>query len=205
MRSIVLNTVAAFAFVGMAVTTVTANTDTVEEEPEFGVLTVADGVETTYYTCTACHSERIIAQQGLTYDRWDELIDWMVEEQGLGEPDKEDREEILVYLSTNYGAAAGAHRGPVGNPDVKIEDREESEYGVLVVAEGVDTVFYTCSACHSERIIAQQGQTRRGWEDLIEWMVDEQGLGQPDDEDMKVILDYLEAYYNEDRANYPSN
>ena len=205
MRSIVLNTVAAFAFVGMAVTTVTANTDTVEEEPEFGVLTVADGVETTYYTCSGCHSERIIAQQGLTYDRWDELLDWMVEEQGLGEPDKEDREEILVYLSTNYGAAAGAHSGPVSNPDVKIEDREESEYGVLVVAEGVDTVFYTCSGCHSERIIAQQGQTRHGWEDMIEWMVDEQGLGQPDDEDMKVILDYLEAYYNEDRANYPSN
>ena len=103
MRSIVFNTVAAFAFVGMAVTTVTANTDTVEEEePEFGVLTVADGVETTYYTCSGCHSERIIAQQGMTRDNWDELLDWMIEDQGMGEPDDEDRNEILNYLAAYY-------------------------------------------------------------------------------------------------------
>lgn len=129
----------------------------------------------------------------------------MVEDQGLGEPDEADRKEILAYLSTNYDAAAGASHRPVGDPNVTIKGSEDAEFGVLVAGEGVDTVFYTCSGCHSERIVAQQGLTRDGWDELIEWMVDEQGLGQPDDEDMNVILDYLAAYYNEDRANYPSN
>lgn len=72
------------------------------EEPEFGVLHVAEGVETTYYTCTACHSEMIIAQQGLPRERWDALLDWMVEEQGMSEPAPEDRAEILDYLSEHY-------------------------------------------------------------------------------------------------------
>ena len=206
MRSIVFNTVAAFAFVGMAVTTVTADTDTVEEEePEFGVLTVADGVETTYYTCSGCHSEKIIAQQGLSHDRWDELLTWMVDKQGMGEPDEEDRKELLAYLSTNYGAAAGASSGPVSNPNVSIANREDSEFGVLTVADGVETTFYTCSGCHSERIIAQQGMTRDNWDELLDWMIEDQGMGEPDDEDRNEILNYLAAYYNEDRANYPSN
>jgi len=74
-----------------------------EEEPEFGVLHPAAGVETTYYTCTGCHSEMIIAQQGLTRDGWDEMLEWMVEEQGMYELDAEDREVVLNYLAAHYG------------------------------------------------------------------------------------------------------
>ena len=101
MRSILFSTVIAFAF-GMAITDVKAEPKTVEEEPEFGTLFVADGVESTYYTCAGCHSERIIAQQGLTRDNWDELLDWMIEDQGMSEIDDEDRTEILDYLAAHY-------------------------------------------------------------------------------------------------------
>ena len=69
---------------------------------EFGVLHEAEGVEVTYYSCTACHSERIVAQQGLTRDRWDAMLDWMVEEQGMPELEAEDRAAILDYLSEHY-------------------------------------------------------------------------------------------------------
>ncbi len=75
---------------------------TEEEPPEFGVLVEAPGVEETYYGCVACHSEMIIAQQGLTREAWDELLVWMVEEQGMPEFDADEREIILDYLATHY-------------------------------------------------------------------------------------------------------
>lgn len=73
-----------------------------EDGNEFGQLVDAPGVETTYYTCVACHSEMIIAQQGLSRAHWDELLDWMVEEQGMAELEEEERDEILDYLATHY-------------------------------------------------------------------------------------------------------
>ncbi len=71
--------------------------------PDFGVLVDEPGVEATFYACTACHSEMIVAQQGLTRERWDKLLDWMVEEQGMVELDADRRAEILDYLSVHYG------------------------------------------------------------------------------------------------------
>ena len=73
-----------------------------EESPEFGILKAADGVEATFYACTACHSEMIVAQQGLSRDHWDELLEWMVDEQGMSEIDEPDRTEILDYLAAHY-------------------------------------------------------------------------------------------------------
>jgi hypothetical protein len=83
------------------------------------------------------------------------------------------------------------------------EEEERPEYGVLVVAKGVDTTFYTCAACHSERIVAQQGLTRDGWEELLVWMVDEQGMWEIEEPDLSEILDYLATNYNVDRPNFP--
>ena len=73
-----------------------------EDSSEFGYLVDEPGAETTYYTCTACHSELMIAQQGLTRERWDKLLIWMVEEQGMHPLDPEDRETVLDYLSAHY-------------------------------------------------------------------------------------------------------
>jgi len=70
---------------------------------DFGVLVTAPGASKTFYSCTPCHSERIVAQQGLTRGGWDELLDWMVEEQGMAELDADVREVILGYLETEYG------------------------------------------------------------------------------------------------------
>ena len=72
------------------------------DEAAFGVLKVAEGVDVTYYTCTACHSEMLVAQQGLTRERWDSLLDWMIEEQGMHELAPEERDTILDYLATHY-------------------------------------------------------------------------------------------------------
>ncbi|PVH27287.1 cytochrome C-552 [Pararhodobacter oceanensis] len=72
--------------------------------PEFGNLPDAEGVEETFYQCVACHSTAIILQQSLTDARWDYLWTWMIEEQGMFEPEDEIRDEILTYLKTHFSS-----------------------------------------------------------------------------------------------------
>jgi cytochrome c len=53
--------------------------------------------------CITCHSLAIVKQQGLSRKRWDELLDWMVEEQGMPEYDENTRTVILDYLERHFG------------------------------------------------------------------------------------------------------
>ncbi|MEX1235329.1 MAG: aldehyde dehydrogenase [Roseovarius sp.] len=82
-------------------------------------------------------------------------------------------------------------------------DEEETEFGQLVDEPGVEVTYYTCIACHSEMIIAQQGLSRDHWDDLLVWMVEEQGMMEIDEPERSEILDYLSTHYNEDRPNFP--
>ena len=72
-------------------------------EDDFGGLPEAPGQEEVFYLCNACHSIRLVTQQRLSRQRWDELLDWMVEEQGMAELAADDRAVILEYLTTHYG------------------------------------------------------------------------------------------------------
>ncbi|PVH28914.1 cytochrome C-552 [Pararhodobacter oceanensis] len=72
--------------------------------PDFGNLPDAEGVEETFYQCVACHSTAIILQQRLTDERWDYLWTWMIEDQGMYEPEDEIRDEILTYLKTHFSS-----------------------------------------------------------------------------------------------------
>jgi cytochrome c len=63
------------------------------------------GREEVYYTCTGCHSIRMVTQQGLSRERWDETLEWMVEEQGMDEiEDVALRDLILDYLADHFGS-----------------------------------------------------------------------------------------------------
>ena len=42
---------------------------------------------------------------------------------------------------------------------------------VLSLGTGRDETFYACTACHGFKLIAQQGMSRRQWEESIELMV----------------------------------
>lgn len=90
-------------------------TDDGGDEYEFGVLHNAPGVEATYYACTACHSEMIVAQQGLDREEWDKMFEWMVEEQGMSEIEEPDRTEILDYLEAHYNTDRPNFPRPLGN------------------------------------------------------------------------------------------
>ena len=73
----------------------------------------------------------------------------------------------------------------------------------LVAGKGVEVTYYSCTSCHSEMIVAQQGKTREGWDKLLVWMVDEQGMSELPPENRELILDYLAEHYNTDRPNFP--
>ena len=69
---------------------------------EFGGLPDGAGAEETFYQCTACHSTEIIKQQRVTDHRWDEVWTWMVDTQGMVEPDAETKTMILAYLKEHF-------------------------------------------------------------------------------------------------------
>lgn len=72
-------------------------------EDEWGGLPAGPGREEVFYLCQACHSLAIVKQQGLNRVDWDETLDWMVEEQGMPEPEPDEREALLDYLAAQYG------------------------------------------------------------------------------------------------------
>jgi hypothetical protein len=76
------------------------------QDEDLGGLAPGPGQEVVYYTCNVCHSIRLVTQQRLSRERWDKLLEGMVEEQGMAEPAPEDRELILDYLAAHYGADA---------------------------------------------------------------------------------------------------
>jgi cytochrome c len=79
------------------------------------------------------------------------------------------------------------------------------DVGVLHPMPGAQLTYDFCTACHSEMIIAQQGQTRDGWDEILVWMVDEMGMAELYEEDREQILDYLATYYGPDRPHFPKN
>ncbi len=70
---------------------------------EFGVMVAAPGASETFDACASCHSERIVAQQGLTREQWDELLDWMVDEHEMEPIQGSVRTTVLDYLAEHYG------------------------------------------------------------------------------------------------------
>ena len=73
------------------------------EPEEFGLMVAAPGASETFYACTPCHSERIVVQQGLTREQWDEALDLMVEEHEMEPIEGDARTVILDYLAEHYG------------------------------------------------------------------------------------------------------
>lgn len=81
-----------------------AGEEGVTANEELGGLPDGPGAEDTYYQCVACHSTEIIKQQRLTDARWDDLWQWMVEEQGMIEPEPETKAVIMEYLKTHFSS-----------------------------------------------------------------------------------------------------
>ncbi len=55
-----------------------------------------------FYACVACHSFKIVAQQGMSRERWDESLTWMTTRHSMPKLEGKDRENVLNYLSTVF-------------------------------------------------------------------------------------------------------
>jgi hypothetical protein len=56
----------------------------------------------TFYFCTACHSFKIVAAQGLSRERWDEVFNFMVQRHNMPDVQGEDRNKMLDYLAQAF-------------------------------------------------------------------------------------------------------
>ena len=75
--------------------------------------------------------------------------------------------------------------------------------GILVAGDGAAETYAYCIACHSERLVAQQGLTREGWEEVIVLMMEEHGMAPIESPSLERVLGYLSTHYGPDRPNYP--
>ena len=58
-----------------------------------------------------------------------------------------------------------------------------------------EQTFYTCTPCHGFKIVAQQGQSRRQWDETLDFMTQRHNMPRLEGNDRKIVLDYLEASF----------
>jgi hypothetical protein len=95
---------------------------------------------------------------------------------------------VLVSLTAALAAGPAAAQAPAFTP----RDESPEDYPD---AAGREQTFYACTPCHGFRIVAQQGQTRRQWDDTLDWMTQKHNMPRPNENDRKALLDYLETAF----------
>ena len=133
-----------------------------------------------------------------------------------GVPDAADRADLIAWLNLSSSSPldiASSRSAPETVPgagDAQSADAaatrggRPADLGVLVAREGAEETHAYCTACHSERIVAQQGLTRSDWEEVLEQMVEENGMTPIEAPDRDRVLSYLAAHYGPDRPNFPN-
>jgi len=111
------------------------------------------------------------------------------------------KRSLLIGLTLAATMGAGATTAEQLVTDDQGRSEVIYDVGQLHVAPGAQITYDMCTACHSEMIIAQQGQDRAGWDEILVWMVEDMGMWEIEEPDRTLILDYLAEYYGEDRPN----
>jgi hypothetical protein len=75
---------------------------------------------------------------------------------------------------------------------------EADEFEGLPPGTGREETFYACSACHSIKLVVQQGLSRSAWKETLQWMVEEQEMEPLEEAEYKLVLDYLATHLNTD-------
>jgi cytochrome c len=113
-----------------------------------------------------------------------------------------DRGNLIAYLNSQSEAPIDLAAAVEPAPSAAASDADP-EFGVLVSAKGAEETFAYCTACHSERIVVQQGLSKSDWEELMVWMIEEQEMDEIEEPDYSLIIGYLATHYNVDRPNFP--
>ena len=96
---------------------------------------------------------------------------------------------IRVLLSAGLVVAVLA-----GTAALARSAQSDDEYLGLPDAPGREEVVAYCAACHSLKLVVQQGLTREDWAELLIWMYDEQEMPELEPDEEKLVLDYLAKY-----------
>jgi mono/diheme cytochrome c family protein len=99
---------------------------------------------------------------------------------------------IRIGLVALAFALAGAGAAPAQTPAFTPRDEKPDDYPA---GPGRDETFYACSGCHGFKLVAQQGQSRRQWNDTLDWMTEKHKMPALEGDFRKTVLDYLEATY----------
>lgn len=65
------------------------------------------------------------------------------------------------------------------------------DYWGLPRTPGFETVAAWCGACHSLALVMQQNQPAEGWDRLLSWMVEVQGMPAPKADERAELVSYL--------------
>jgi len=71
-----------------------------EEQPED--FPEGKGRDEAFYSCIACHNFKLVAAQGMSRERWNDTINFMIERHNMPPIDAADRELVLDYLSAAF-------------------------------------------------------------------------------------------------------
>ena len=99
-----------------------------------------------------------------------------------------------ILMAASFALAASLLNSGGAFAQAQFAPRDENPEDFPAGA-GRDDTFYACTACHNFKLVAQQGMTRRQWEDSLQWMTDRHGMTPLPAKEQKVVLDYLEATF----------
>lgn len=91
-------------------TTFTPKDERIEDLP------VGAGRDETFGMCTACHGYRLVSNQGMSREKWDETLNWMTERHNMPDIQSPERDLILDYLAKHHPPKAPSRAGGFKNP-----------------------------------------------------------------------------------------
>ncbi|MFT7573253.1 MAG: hypothetical protein ACI9JL_004316 [Paracoccaceae bacterium] len=92
-----------------------------------------------------------------------------------------------------------AASGPPTPAAPEIAAAADDEYQGMPPGNGRDETLGICGACHSIKLVKQQGLSRTTWVEVLEYMVEEHEMPELEAEDHDLIVDYLAKFYGPDR------
>ena len=94
------------------------------------------------------------------------------------------------------GALAACLFGLFGLFALGANASEPDDYDGLPAGSGQEQVFDSCAPCHSLAIVKQQRLDRAVWDEVLAWMVEEQGMPALEPAERALILDYLGRHFS---------
>jgi len=76
------------------------------------------GRETTFNFCTECHGFKLVAQQGMTRQQWDDALVWMAQWHRMPQLEGNERKTVLDYLASAFPPRT-RRQGGWKNPFIK--------------------------------------------------------------------------------------